>query len=206
MLFRSDSIHLERLDMNQKDMILKILPNGSPVRVSYNGSYISARERAFKKGADMLGYDFLIPVDTPIYATADGIVELANSDYYSGYGNYIKLNHSFGFSSVYAHLNKLEVKKGEFVKKGELIGYSGSSGNSSGERLYYEVRFLGAYLDPMKYIDWNLDSFYEIFSKEEVINWKELVWAMSDLVQLKEKSQSKGANSVAQKRVEDKKR
>ncbi|MCA7113251.1 M23 family metallopeptidase, partial [Staphylococcus aureus] len=82
-----------------------------------------------------------------ILAPADGVVETVRPGN-KGYGNYLTLRHSFGFSSSFAHLNKFNVKSGQFVSKGDVIAQCGNSGNSTGPHLHYEVRFLGRTLNP----------------------------------------------------------
>ncbi len=77
-----------------------------------------------------MGFDLKASVGTPVYATADGIVETSNFDRFNG--NLIAIQHIYGFKSYYAHLNKTLVKSGSFVKKGDLIAYSGNTGISNG--------------------------------------------------------------------------
>lgn len=85
------------------------------------------------------GIDFSAPVGTPIYATGDGKVERLN-DNMSGYGNVVLINHGFGYETLYAHMSKIIVKPGQEVKRGEIIGYVGNTGRSTGPHLHYEVR------------------------------------------------------------------
>ncbi|NQZ78748.1 MAG: M23 family metallopeptidase, partial [Ekhidna sp.] len=84
------------------------------------------------------GIDFSLPTGSPVYATGDGEV-LATITRFSGYGKYIKLNHGFGYQTLYGHLNKFLVKPGDKVKRGQVIGYSGNTGTSTGPHLHYEV-------------------------------------------------------------------
>ena len=115
---------------------------------------------------------------TPIYATADAVVEFAGSRNTKGYGRLIILDHTYGFKTYYGHLNKIIVKNGQFVKKGELIGYSGNSGRSSGPHLHYEVRFIQRSLNPYWFIKWNIQNYDEIFAKIKKVPWKPLVDAV----------------------------
>jgi murein DD-endopeptidase MepM/ murein hydrolase activator NlpD len=120
------------------------------------------------------GQDFAVNTGTPIYAPADGAIEsIRPSD--KGSGNFLRILHSYGFSSSYSHLSKFAVKRGDFVKKGDLIAYSGNSGLTSGPHLHYEVRFIGRPLNPKPFLDWNVDKFDTIFKNVRGIGWESLV-------------------------------
>ena len=83
------------------------------------------------------------------------------------------------------NLNTLEVKKGDFIQKGQLIGYSGDSGRSEGSRLYYELGFLDHNLNPFDYANWNLDNFEVVLKNDgSGIDWQNLIWAMEDIAKL----------------------
>lgn len=84
------------------------------------------------------GMDFTAPRGTPVYATGDGKVIQADNRA-SGYGNHIRIDHGFGYISLYAHLYKFNVRKGKRVKRGDLIGFVGSTGRSEAPHLHYEV-------------------------------------------------------------------
>lgn len=166
--------------------LLQIIPSGSPLKEFKQ--IVSSKERLHplknKYGVDS-GIDFLVPQGSPVFATADGIVELSRQDRgIRGYGKFIKITHSYGFSSMYGHLSNILIKKGEFVKKGQIIGYSGKSGLSAGERLYYEIRFLGSYQDALSFVQWGRDNFESIFQKKSNVRWNQLLWAIEDLKQL----------------------
>jgi murein DD-endopeptidase MepM/ murein hydrolase activator NlpD len=96
------------------------------------------------------GIDLAAPVGTPVYATADGIVERA--DWFSSYGLYVAIEHGSNLETRYAHMSRLAVAAGERVKKGEVIGYVGSTGRSTGPHLHYEVRVSGAAVNPIPYM------------------------------------------------------
>lgn len=96
------------------------------------------------------GIDLAAPTGTPVYATADGIVSRA--DWFSSYGLYISIEHGGEMQTRYAHLSRLAVAEGERVKKGEIIGYVGSTGRSTGPHLHYEVRIAGAAVNPVPYM------------------------------------------------------
>lgn len=83
------------------------------------------------------GIDFTAPKGTPIYATGNGTVRSAENG--SGYGNHVIINHGYGYSSLYAHMSKIACRPGKKVKRGELIGYVGSTGTSTAPHVHYEV-------------------------------------------------------------------
>lgn len=94
------------------------------------------------------GLDFAAPQGTPIYATADGTVKEAGfSD--GGYGNHVIINHSYGYETVYGHMVKVKAREGQKVRRGEIIGYVGSTGKSTGPHCHYEVHKNGQKLDPV---------------------------------------------------------
>lgn len=84
------------------------------------------------------GMDFSAPRGTPVYASGDGIVRRADNRS-SGYGRHIRIDHGFGYTSLYAHLYKYNVRAGQKVKRGDLIGFVGSTGRSQGPHLHYEI-------------------------------------------------------------------
>jgi len=96
------------------------------------------------------GVDLAAPTGTPVYATADGVI--GRADWFSSYGLYIAIDHGADLESRYAHLSKLAVAAGERVRKGDLIGYVGSTGRSTGPHLHYEVRVSGLAVDPIPYM------------------------------------------------------
>ncbi len=95
------------------------------------------------------GIDFTAPRGTPIYATGNGTVRTAENG--SGYGNHVVINHGFGYSSLYAHMSKIAVKTGRQVKRGELIGYVGSTGTSTAPHVHYEVIKGDRKINPINY-------------------------------------------------------
>ena len=96
------------------------------------------------------GLDFSVKKGTPIYATADGKVVIIKSSF-GGLGKHIYLDHGNGYRTVYAHLNKFNVKKGQKVKRGELIAYSGNTGRSTSPHLHYEVHKNGEKVNPINF-------------------------------------------------------
>lgn len=96
------------------------------------------------------GMDFTAPTDTPVYATGDGNI-LAVKSSRSGLGNNIVIDHGFGYSSVYAHLNSFNVRAGQKVERGDIIGFVGSTGMSTAPHLHYEVHLNEKAVDPANY-------------------------------------------------------
>ncbi len=94
------------------------------------------------------GLDFTAPQGTPIYATGDGTVELAGFTG-DGYGNHVIINHGYGYETLYGHMVKVKVKAGQKVKRGEVIGWVGSTGKSTGPHCHYEVHINGQEVDPV---------------------------------------------------------
>lgn len=84
------------------------------------------------------GIDYAASIGTPVYATGHGVVKA--SMYASGYGKVVRISHGYGYESIYAHLNKYIVQKGDSIKRGQLIGYTGNTGTSTGPHLHYEIR------------------------------------------------------------------
>jgi murein DD-endopeptidase MepM/ murein hydrolase activator NlpD len=94
------------------------------------------------------GLDFAAPQGTPIYATANGTVKVAGN-LGNGYGNHVVVNHGYGYETLYGHMFKVIVRNGSHVKRGEILGYVGSTGKSTGPHLHYEVHKNGRPLDPV---------------------------------------------------------
>jgi murein DD-endopeptidase MepM/ murein hydrolase activator NlpD len=96
------------------------------------------------------GIDFAAEIGTPIYATADGVVAKVDIKF-SGYGKMVEIDHGFGYRSRYAHMHDFEVRAGQNIKRGDLVGYVGNTGLSTAPHLHYEVHINGAQVDPVHY-------------------------------------------------------
>lgn len=96
------------------------------------------------------GLDFAAPIGTPIYATADGVVTDAGFNE-GGYGNRVIIDHGFGYETLYGHMYRIKARQGQKVKRGEVIGYVGSTGKSTGPHCHYEVHRNGNPVDPVYY-------------------------------------------------------
>ena len=99
------------------------------------------------------GIDIPAAKNTPIYASKSGVVvtSILGSGGYWSYGNYVLISHSDGTSTLYAHMEKRNVSKGQVVKQGDVIGYVGTTGRSTGNHLHFEVRVNGSRVDPLNY-------------------------------------------------------
>jgi len=110
----------------------------------------------FKVLMDHKGLDFTAPKGAPVYATGDGRVSMA---YFSGsYGNVIFIDHGFDYETRYAHLYKFNVRPGQFVKRGELIGYVGNTGISVSPHLHYEIFYKGQAVNPIHFFQRDLSN------------------------------------------------
>jgi murein DD-endopeptidase MepM/ murein hydrolase activator NlpD len=105
------------------------------------------------------GIDFTAPQGTPIYATADGRVSTAGN-IGNGYGNHVIVNHGYGYETLYGHMVRVKARNGQVVKRGEVIGWVGSTGKSTGPHLHYEVHKNGTKIDPVYF-------FYNDLSPEQ---------------------------------------
>jgi murein DD-endopeptidase MepM/ murein hydrolase activator NlpD len=94
------------------------------------------------------GLDFTAPQGTPIYATGNGTVEIAGETG-DGFGNHVVINHGYGYETLYGHMHRVKVRVGQRVKRGEVIGWVGSSGKSTGPHCHYEVHINGQEVDPV---------------------------------------------------------
>ncbi|MFC1726209.1 M23 family metallopeptidase [candidate division KSB1 bacterium] len=113
-------------------------------RFGYRVNPFNGMPGDYHKGVDIAG----IEIGDHAFAAADGVV--IKSEYNHFLGNYVKINHDYGFMTLYGHLNKLIAKVGDIVKRGDLIGEVGRTGNATGVHLHYQVEFRGEPIDPLK--------------------------------------------------------
>jgi murein DD-endopeptidase MepM/ murein hydrolase activator NlpD len=122
-----------------------------PVGYRTISSGYGSRPSPFGRGREYhSGLDIGAPYGTPIYATADGVVQTAS--YSGGYGNMVLIYHGYGFTTLYGHMSRMAVKRGQSVKRGQIIGYVGSTGRSTGPHVHYEVRVYGNPVSPFRYL------------------------------------------------------
>lgn len=126
----------------EKEKLLAAIPAIQPVRnedLTRVASGFGYRTDPFTKTPKFhYGMDFTSPRGTPVYATGDGVVTRADNTA-TGYGNHIVIDHGYGYESLYGHLYKYNVRKGQKVQRGDLIGFVGSTGRSEAPHLHYEV-------------------------------------------------------------------
>ncbi|UGU14828.1 M23 family metallopeptidase [Sinomicrobium kalidii] len=137
-----------------KEKLLATIPAIQPVNnkdLKRMASGFGWRTDPFTKARKMhWGMDFSAPRGTPVYASGDGVVKRSDNRA-AGYGNHIRIEHGFGYESLYAHLSKYNVRKGQKVKRGDLIGYIGSTGRSEAPHLHYEVFKDGQRINPINF-------------------------------------------------------
>ncbi|MEX1670108.1 peptidoglycan DD-metalloendopeptidase family protein [Zhongshania guokunii] len=174
-----DAALYQRLDTasqtaSEKRYMLSTIPSGYPLSDAYVTSRFGMRNHpVLGRMALHGGADLRAGVGTPVYATADGVVEWAGMND-SGFGRLVKLNHNFGFTTLYGHLSKAAVSIGDYVRQGDLLGYSGNTGMSSAPHLHYEVRHLHRRLAPGPFMEWSWENYDVLFTREEKIKWDSL--------------------------------
>ncbi len=153
-----------------KEKFLASIPAIQPVKnedLTRMASGFGYRSDPFTKIRKMhMGMDFTARTGTPVYATGDGVVVTADNKM-SGYGNLIVIKHGFSYETYYAHLHKYNVRAGQKVKRGDIIGYVGSTGRSQAPHLHYEVRVNGEAVNPINY-------YYGSITTEEYVKISEL--------------------------------
>jgi murein DD-endopeptidase MepM/ murein hydrolase activator NlpD len=140
--------------VKNKEKLLAAIPSIQPVsnrnlnRVASGFGY--RIDPVYKDRRPHMGLDFTAPNGTPIYATADGTVKDAGF-HTGGFGNRVVINHGYGYETLYGHMFRIKARVGERVKRGEVIGYIGSTGKSTGPHCHYEVHKYGTQVDPIYY-------------------------------------------------------
>lgn len=142
MVIQSKSLDEIAILAAEKEKFLEAIPAIQPVRnadLKRMASGFGWRTDPFTKARKMhKGMDFTAPRGTPIYASGNGKVTRADSNS-SGYGKHVRIDHGHGYLSLYAHMSKYNVTKGQKVKRGDLIGFVGSTGRSEAPHLHYEI-------------------------------------------------------------------
>jgi len=146
---------------SSKKNLLSAIPAIQPVRnenLKQMASGFGYRIDPFTKIRKMHnGMDFAANTGAPIFATGDGVIARADNSA-SGYGNHIVIRHGFGYESLYAHLSKYNCKVGQKVKRGDIIGYVGSTGRSEGPHCHYEVHKDGKVVNPLNFYYGNISA------------------------------------------------
>ena len=146
---QKDSFNTIFNKIKSNEKMYRHIPSISPVKGYIGSKYGYRTDPIDGKRRMHSGLDFPVNLNTDVVATGDGVVTKAQYD--SGWGRYIKIDHGYGYETVYAHLWKINVKKGQKVKRGEKIGKSGNSGRAAGFHLHYEVHKNNKTVDPLNY-------------------------------------------------------
>ena len=159
LVIQSKSLDEIELLAKNKESLLSSIPSIQPVKSSdlrRMASGYGYRIDPFTKARRMhFGMDFSAPRGTEIYATGDGTVTRADSRA-AGFGKHVRIDHGFGYVTIYAHLESFIVVKGDKVKRGEIIGYVGSTGRSVAPHLHYEIVKDGVKINPINFYSGSL--------------------------------------------------
>ena len=145
-----DALRAAALERQDK---IRHIPAVLPINIedyTMSSGYGYRTDPVFGGSAFHAGLDFAAPSGTPVYATADGVVENTSSSS-SGYGNKIDISHGYNYITRYAHLSKIDVHQGQEIHRGDKIGEVGNTGKSTGPHLHYEVRFKNEPQNPVNY-------------------------------------------------------
>ena len=128
----------------------EVTPNLWPLDGGYISSDFGSRANPFDGYSSDYhpGIDIAENYGAPVYASASGYVQRAG--WYGGYGKYIKISHDYGYATAYGHLSSIEISAGDYVSKGQIIGYVGSTGYSTGPHLHFEVLLYGEQVNPRR--------------------------------------------------------
>ncbi|MES2811975.1 MAG: M23 family metallopeptidase [Bacteroidota bacterium] len=144
-----------------KEKFLSSIPAIQPVKneqLRHMASGYGYRSDPFTKARKMhKGMDFTSPTGTPVYATGDGVVKRADAGA-SGFGNHIVISHGFGYETLYAHLSRYNCRPGKRVKRGDIIGFVGSTGRSQAPHCHYEVHKNGQAINPINFYYGNISA------------------------------------------------
>lgn len=184
MITFSNSVLPTQVKANTFNLLMSSIPL-SPVldekfkiTSGYGARNIKSEPRASKFHAAV---DFGAPIGTPIYAPADGYVEVIRpSNSNVGNGNFIRIDHSYGFATSYSHLDSFNVKSNEFVRKGDIIGFTGETGLSTGPHLHYEIILGRKKLNPEPFLSFHQDPSWENLAKIQGVPWGDFEIAMKE--------------------------
>ena len=169
-------VTLAKLTSAQKMYMLQTIPNGKPLKnITVTAAFGWRKHPITKKKSFHNGIDLRAKRKTEVYSTADGVVRYSLRRNSGNYGRMIIISHNFGFETLYAHLDIVNVKVGDVVKKGQVIAKSGNSGRSSGPHLHYEVRYASKVLNPYYFIKWDMVNYEKIFEKQRRVEWESLI-------------------------------
>ena len=175
---QSFSLDTIMMMLTEKEQMLSSIPSIKPVREDKLNRGINqlsgfgVRIHPIHKVRKMhKGIDFSSPRGTPIYATGDGVISKLERKR-SGYGHNVRINHGYGYQTLYAHMSKILVKEGQKIKKGQKIGLVGSTGTSTAPHLHYEVHYKGNAVNPIHFVLDGLDvkEYQDLVNRSSVQN------------------------------------
>jgi len=136
--------------VQENSVRIKSIPTIRPINGGYLNAGFGYRIDPFDRvNRFHYGQDIAVNNGIPIYAPADGVVKIAR--YMGGFGKSLKIDHGFGYTTFYAHLSKFNIERGKKIKRGDIIGYVGNTGRSTGSHLHYEVHYYGKPQNPLDY-------------------------------------------------------
>jgi len=174
-LKNTDLTFLELTDeISFRKLALMLVPSGQPITYQKISSNFGERLHPINQVKHFhQGIDLITPMNSPIYATADGVVNALQNNPKS-YGKLIKITHGLGFTTYYGHLNKIVVTRNQVVIKNQLIGFSGNSGLSTGPHLHYEVRFGQVAINPKPFMQLTINNFDQMPQQIKELPWDSL--------------------------------
>lgn len=177
------SLKAQEISRMQKMLLSNIIPNGTPLAYRRISSPYGYRTHPTTKAHSFHpALDLTARHGTPVYAPASGVVVYAKQK--GAYGNFLLLAHSFGFKTAYGHLSRFAVKSGDYVSKGDVIAYVGSTGRSTGPHLHYEIRYLTKWLNPSNFMHLDLDNINNTSATITSVNWESILKQTEKLISL----------------------
>ena len=180
-------------DLFEKQLMLRNIPRLSPVPFNAITSSYGVRRHPLKGSTGMHhGVDLRADMRTPVIATADGIVVRADR-YSNGIGKMVEIQHAYGFSTIYGHLDGFTVEVGDIVQQGDVIANSGNTGLSTAPHLHYEVHYLNERIDPQPFLQWQLRQFDSLITRQQDVPWESLEKAIATTVQQRQEQNQRSA-------------
>ena len=163
------------LTQTEYNLLTSLIPNGKPLSYRRISTKFGFRIHPITKRKQLhSALDLAANTGTHIFAPADGVVVYAGKKRF--YGNFLLIRHGLGFETAYGHLYNINVKTGDYVKKGEYIAQCGNTGRSTGPHLHYEVRYLSKWLDPEPFMkEWSFEGYKNVMQKNKIVKWDSLI-------------------------------
>ncbi len=164
--------NIQNIPEDKKELLLNLIPSEKPLKKEFKvNSTFGMRVHPVSRRKKMHnGVDLKLNTGDDVIATAMGKVVFAGRK--SGSGKTVVIEHFLGFRTVFAHLDKINVKVNEIVGKGKVIAQGGNTGVSTGPHLHYEVKYNGKVINPQTFMDWDKNNFNIVFEKEKEIPWE----------------------------------